>query len=80
LSPKEGDIHQIRNAFDDRVSISIHVYGPNIGAVRCHVFQLDGTTKSIHLWILQWRGAQSMGSVVGGLKNKSKIGKKGGGL
>ncbi len=45
LSPKEGDIHQVRNAFDDRVSISIHVYGGNIGAVRRHVFQADGTTK-----------------------------------
>lgn len=45
LSPKEGDIHQVRNAFDDRVSISIHVYGGNIGAVRRHVFQADGTIK-----------------------------------
>ena len=26
------------NAFDDRVSISIHVYGANIGAVARHVF------------------------------------------
>jgi 3-mercaptopropionate dioxygenase len=32
LSPVAGDIHQVRNAFDDRVSISIHVYGGNIGA------------------------------------------------
>jgi predicted metal-dependent enzyme (double-stranded beta helix superfamily) len=45
LSPKEGDIHQVKNAFDDRVSISIHVYGGNIGAIRRHVFQIDGTTK-----------------------------------
>lgn len=45
LSPSEGDIHQVRNAFDDRVSISIHVYGGNIGAVRRHVFQTDGTPK-----------------------------------
>ena len=40
LSPKEGDIHQVRNAFDDRVSISIHVYGGNIGAVRRHTFDV----------------------------------------
>jgi len=45
LSPREGDIHQVKNAFDDRVSISIHVYGGNIGAVRRHVFQADGTVK-----------------------------------
>src|SRR5690606_37325833 len=38
LLPDENDIHQVRNAFDDRVSISIHVYGANIGAVRRHVF------------------------------------------
>jgi 3-mercaptopropionate dioxygenase len=46
LSPVDGDIHQVRNAFDDRVSISIHVYGGNIGAVRRHVFDLDGNIKN----------------------------------
>jgi predicted metal-dependent enzyme (double-stranded beta helix superfamily) len=45
LSPRVGDIHEVRNAFDDRVSISIHVYGGNIGAIRRHVFDLDGGTK-----------------------------------
>jgi 3-mercaptopropionate dioxygenase len=34
VSPTVGDIHRVRNAFDDRTSISIHVYGANIGAVR----------------------------------------------
>lgn len=38
LSPDEGDIHEVANAYDDRVSISIHVYGANIGAVQRHVF------------------------------------------
>ena len=38
LSPAEGDIHEVANAFDDRVSISVHVYGANIGAVARHVF------------------------------------------
>jgi len=38
VSPTIGDIHRIANAFDDRVSISIHVYGGNIGAIRRHVF------------------------------------------
>ncbi|HEY0296279.1 MAG TPA: cysteine dioxygenase [Bordetella sp.] len=38
LLPKEGDIHQVCNRYDDRVSISIHVYGANIGRVRRHVF------------------------------------------
>ncbi|GLC91798.1 cysteine dioxygenase [Cupriavidus sp. TA19] len=39
VSPATGDIHEVRNAFDDRVSISIHVYGADIGAVRRHVFE-----------------------------------------
>jgi predicted metal-dependent enzyme (double-stranded beta helix superfamily) len=30
LSPSEGDIHRVANALDDRVSVSIHVYGDNI--------------------------------------------------
>nr|WP_319016926.1 cysteine dioxygenase [Diaphorobacter aerolatus] len=38
VSPTVGDIHQVANAFDDRVSISIHVYGADIGQVRRHVF------------------------------------------
>jgi predicted metal-dependent enzyme (double-stranded beta helix superfamily) len=38
LSPAEGDIHQVRNAHADRVSISVHMYGANIGAVRRSVY------------------------------------------
>jgi len=41
VSPRLGDIHQISNAFDDAVSISIHVYGGNIGRVRREVFLPD---------------------------------------
>ena len=39
VSPTVGDIHHVRNAYDDRVSISIHVYGANIGAVKRHVYE-----------------------------------------
>jgi predicted metal-dependent enzyme (double-stranded beta helix superfamily) len=38
VSPRIGDIHRVSNALADRVSISIHVYGANIGAVSRHVF------------------------------------------
>lgn len=38
VSPTVGDIHQVANAFDDRASISVHLYGANIGAVARHVF------------------------------------------
>jgi 3-mercaptopropionate dioxygenase len=45
VSPTVGDIHQVANAFADRTSISIHVYGANIGAVRRSVYAPDGTRK-----------------------------------
>lgn len=38
VSPRLGDIHRVRNAFADRVSISIHVYGGNIGRIERAVF------------------------------------------
>jgi predicted metal-dependent enzyme (double-stranded beta helix superfamily) len=38
VSPTVGDIHTVSNALADRPSISIHVYGANIGAVRRHVY------------------------------------------
>lgn len=38
VSPTIGDIHAVANALDDGTSISIHVYGANIGAVSRHVF------------------------------------------
>lgn len=38
VSPTVGDIHEVANAHADRVSISIHVYGANIGAVKRHVY------------------------------------------
>lgn len=41
LSPHSGDIHRVSNLYEDRVSISIHVYGGNIGRISRHVFDLD---------------------------------------
>ena len=46
VSPRVGDIHQVANVFDDQISISIHVYGANIGAVRRSVYAEDGTPKA----------------------------------
>lgn len=46
LGPLSGDIHRVANAHDDRVSVAIHVYGGNIGAVARHVFDPQtGTAK-----------------------------------
>lgn len=41
VSPTIGDIHEVSNALDSAPSISIHVYGANIGAVRRHVFDAE---------------------------------------
>ena len=46
VSPRIGDIHKVSNAFDDRVSISIHVYGANIGSVRRSTFDECGRSRA----------------------------------
>jgi len=38
VSPAIGDVHEVANDLADQVSISIHVYGRNIGRVERHVF------------------------------------------
>jgi predicted metal-dependent enzyme (double-stranded beta helix superfamily) len=45
VSPRIGDIHRVANALTDRASISIHVYGGNIGRIHRSVFGDDGTVK-----------------------------------
>lgn len=42
VSPRIGDIHRVSNALGDRPSVSIHVYGANIGAVKRHVYEQPG--------------------------------------
>ena len=45
VSPRIGDIHRVWNANGDAPSISIHVYGGNIGAVERATYTPDGTAK-----------------------------------
>lgn len=45
VSPAIGDVHRVANEFEDRVSISIHVYGANIGAVARHTYPPEGGRK-----------------------------------
>jgi predicted metal-dependent enzyme (double-stranded beta helix superfamily) len=40
VSPTIGDIHLVENGLRDCASISIHVYGANIGAVKRHIFDV----------------------------------------
>lgn len=46
VSPQLGDIHTVANALPDRPSISIHLYGGNIGTVRRHGFDPATGTAS----------------------------------
>ena len=49
LLPSAGDIHKVTNALADTGSISIHVYGGNIGAVRRFTF--DPATGKPNLFV-----------------------------
>jgi predicted metal-dependent enzyme (double-stranded beta helix superfamily) len=46
VSPRVGDIHQVANAIADRTSISIHVYGGDIGRISRQIFALDGSRSA----------------------------------
>lgn len=45
VSPRIGDIHRVANAFSDRSSVSIHVYGANIGAVKRATYDEAGRPR-----------------------------------
>jgi predicted metal-dependent enzyme (double-stranded beta helix superfamily) len=46
VSPSIGDIHTVSNAYADKPSISIHIYGANIGTISRHVFK-PGLSQAI---------------------------------
>jgi predicted metal-dependent enzyme (double-stranded beta helix superfamily) len=60
VSPTIGDTHRVANAHDDRVTISIHVYGGDIGVIERFTYDYDGGFKPfvssyadappLHLW------------------------------
>ena len=43
VSPRIGDVHKVWNALPNQVSISIHVYGGNIGLIERNSYREDGT-------------------------------------
>lgn len=45
VSPALGDIHKVTNALDDQVSVSIHLYGADIGAVQRWTYPPEGGRK-----------------------------------
>ena len=63
FGPRLGDIHRVSNADPDRVSISIHVYGANIGAVERATYDEAGTPKAVRVWLREHRAAKPLGSI-----------------
>jgi predicted metal-dependent enzyme (double-stranded beta helix superfamily) len=45
VSPRVGDIHKVTNGLADRESVSIHVYGADIGWVERSTFTLAGEAR-----------------------------------
>jgi predicted metal-dependent enzyme (double-stranded beta helix superfamily) len=45
VSPTIGDLHKVSNGLADRPSISIHVYGADIGAVRRATYDAAGQAR-----------------------------------
>ena len=45
FAPSTGDIHKVSNGLADAPSVSIHVYGANIGTVKRHTYLPDGTSS-----------------------------------
>ena len=41
VSPSTHDVHSVANFYTDQTSISIHVYGGNIGRISRHAFEAD---------------------------------------
>ncbi len=46
VSPTVGDVHRVSNAHADRTSVSIHVYGADIGEVSRATFTADGRQRT----------------------------------
>jgi predicted metal-dependent enzyme (double-stranded beta helix superfamily) len=40
ISPRTGDIHSVANGYADRVSMSVHIYGGDIGSIHRSVFDV----------------------------------------
>lgn len=45
LWPPAGDVHRVENGLADRASVSIHLYGADIGTVRRNSFPTEGGAR-----------------------------------
>jgi 3-mercaptopropionate dioxygenase len=55
VSPTVGDWHQVSNAFSDQVSISIHVYGADIGKIERQA--IDPATQKVRAFVSGYSAA-----------------------
>lgn len=46
VSPSIGDIHKVSNGLKSKPSVSLHLYGGNIGAIDRHSFDVSGTANT----------------------------------
>ncbi|MBN9604920.1 MAG: cysteine dioxygenase [Afipia felis] len=46
VSPAIGDIHKVSNGLKSKPSVSLHLYGGNIGAINRHSFDASGATNT----------------------------------
>lgn len=46
VSPAIGDIHKVSNGLKSKPSISLHLYGGNIGAINRHSFDVSGAANT----------------------------------
>jgi predicted metal-dependent enzyme (double-stranded beta helix superfamily) len=49
VSPHVGDLHVVENPYKDRPSLSVHVYGADIGRTERHVF--DPATGAVKTFV-----------------------------
>lgn len=49
VSPHIGDIHKVSNAHSNLTSISIHIYGANIGAVKRHMYEVETGMRKLFI-------------------------------
>jgi 3-mercaptopropionate dioxygenase len=45
ISPR--DVHRVSNAYADRTSIGIHVYGANMAAIEHSIYDVDGAKRTV---------------------------------
>ncbi len=60
VGPDTGDIHDVTNPLTDRASVSIHIYGGDIGRIKRHAFDL--ATGDVKEFVSGYVNAEAMHS------------------